>query len=343
MKVQREALLNAILQVKAGLSAREFVEQSSCLVFKDGKVMTFNDEISCSAPVDVPFEGAIQAATLQALLEKLDDDLLDVIQGEGEVEFSAKRKRFGVTLEEKIFLPVDRVEQPEKWRSVKEEFVEAVGMVQHCVSKDETKFALTCVHIGPDLVEACDNFQVMRCNVPTGVSRDVLLRGTSVAHITELGVSKMALTKSWVHFKNPAGLQFSCRRYREDYHKLDPILEMKDSHKITIPRGLGEATDRASVFAADKAGDPLVKVVLDGTKGMLRVVGEGLTGWYREAKKVSYKGPRLVFVVAPALLKRVSDDYTDAEINQNKLRVDGGSWTYVTVLGRQSSKEEETE
>jgi len=44
MKINRQEFLDSLEMVKAGLSPREFIEQSSCFAFKEGEVLTFNDE-----------------------------------------------------------------------------------------------------------------------------------------------------------------------------------------------------------------------------------------------------------------------------------------------------------
>jgi len=152
-------------------------------------------------------------------------------------------------------------------------------------------------------------------------------------------MDKIALTKTWLHFKNQAGLVFSCRRYEEEYPNLDKVLSLK-GHPIVLPKGMIEASDRAAVFAADKAGDPLVNVSL--SNGRIKVTGEGLSGWYKEMKKVNYEGPSLSFLISSDLLKHVSEKYQEATIGETKLKAVGGAWEYVTVLGR-PKEEGETE
>lgn len=341
MKIDREEFLKNLEMVRAGLSPREFIEQSSCLVFQHGMVMTFNDEVACRKKVGLDITGAVQAASLFEILGKLTDPELLVRENEkGELEFRGKKKGFGVTKDAEVFLPIDRVEMPEKWRDLPKEFVEAIGLVQHCVSTDQSRFLLTCIHISSEFIQACDNHQVLRVQVHTGLKNDILVRGTSLQHIVSMGMDQVALTKSWIHFKNQEGLVFSCRRYVEEYPSLDSVLKVK-GHPIVIPKGMVEASDRAAVFASDKSGDPLVTVSL--SDGVIRIVGEGVGGWYKEVKKAAYKGPSLDFLIAPNLLKQIAEQYQEATISETKLKVVGGHWEYVTVLGRPEDKNGEPE
>ena len=72
MKVDRVKLLQALESVSGGLATQEAVEQSSCFVFKDDGLYTYNDEVACWCPNPVPgVVGAVVAQPLLALLPQL--------------------------------------------------------------------------------------------------------------------------------------------------------------------------------------------------------------------------------------------------------------------------------
>ena len=331
MLINREDLLHQLESVQAGLSSREIIEQSSCFVFQNGRVYTYNDEVACSIKTSLTLDGAVQAAPLLAILGKLAEPELEVEEGaNGELVFVGKKRRIELVREAKVNLPIDKVEVPTEWRPLTGDFVEAVGLVQHCASRDESKFSLTCIHIAPKFIEACDNYQVTRVKVLTGVESSVLVRSTSLKNIVSLGMEKVSETESWIHFQNATGLILSCRRYVETYPDLKAILQM-EGHPITIPRGLGEAADRAAVFATDTSGE--CQVSIEVKPGKLRIKGTGAAGNYVEMKKLIYDGPHLSFLIAPELLIEITKRHTDAEVNGQKLKVNGGKWVYVTCLG----------
>ena len=344
MQINREKFWNALERVKAGLSTREFIQQSSCYVFKDGHVMTFNDEVACRIELDeetvggsMNITGAIQASPLLSILEKLNEENLEVCENEnGQVEFRGKRRRFGIVKEVEVFLPIDKVEEPGTWQELSRDFTEAVGLVSHCVSTDEMKFPLTCIHIHPDYIEACDNLQILRVDTKTKIESPILVRGTSLASITSLGMDSFSVTKSWIHFKNHEGLVLSCRVDREDYPSLDKMMDVTGG-SIVIPKGLKEAAECAAVFGVDRAGEEQVMVTL--RDGKVKIRGEGLTGFYEERRNIVYEGPPLQFVIAPDLLKHISEKYKEATLSDSKLMAKGGSWTYITVLGKVEGKE----
>lgn len=329
--VNREEFLQQLESVQPGLSAREIIEQSACFVFNKGKVMTYNDEISCRRVCAVDFTGAVKAEPLLALLRKLGEDEVDVtLEGE-EIIVQGKRRKAGIRCEATITLPVKLVEKPEEWQKLAEGWLDAVKMAHPCVSHDQQKFKYTCIHLHPAHIEASDGFQVMRIKIVSGVKASTLVRADSLKHIVGLGVTEMSETETWLHFRNATGLTFSCRRFIEDYRDMLPLLKMK-GHAINLPKGLGDAADRANVFSAETSNENQVRVSL--RDGVARVKGTGASGWYHEDKKVKYDGPPLEFLIAPALLMQIVEQHNEAEIVEGKLKIDGGHWRYVTVLGQ---------
>ncbi len=337
MTIITEEFLDKLTMLKAGLSSREFLEQSSCFAFQDGCAMTFNDEIACRIPIKLDLEGAVQAQGLLEILGKVKDAELMIRQDEGELRFKGKRKGFSITMEEKITLPIDKVELPEKWRTLPPEFIEAIGLVHHCCSTNDATFLLTCVHIHPEWVEASDNFQAMRCNVNIGLGKSLLVRGKSIAHICSLGMDKIGLTKNWIHFKNHAGLIMSVRRYDEEFDDLTLIFKFK-GYPITIPKGIADVTKRASVFSDTSNGEALVTVSVSENRVVVK--GQSALGRYSEAQTVVYAGPPISFVIAPDLLEGISQKYSEARINEDRMKVTGGEWQYVTVLGAPEENKE---
>jgi hypothetical protein len=344
MEVKREDFLSDLEAVKAGLSPREFVEQSSCFVFQNGWVMTFNDEVACRKKVGIDVTGAVQSSALLTILQKIQDEDLKVRENaDHELEFRGKGKGFGIVMDAEIYLPIDQVEKPSEWFKLPTSFAGALDLVQHCVSKDENSFLLTCVHIHPDYIEACDNLQIMRVACKDVVEEPILVRGSSLLQILSLRMSKVALTKSWIHFTNPDGLIFSCRRYDEEYPDLATLLDFK-GHPVTIPKGVKDAAERAEIFAVDKSGEPLVHVTLADDR--ICITGDGLSGWYRELRRINYQGQKLEFLIAPQLLKHISENLNDASISAKKLKVVGQMaechWEYATVLGQPRVREVRT-
>lgn len=334
VRIKREELIQTLETVAPGLAPKEIVEQSSCFVFKDGKVMTFNDEVFCSRSSNLPKDilGAVQAAPLLALLNKLADEEVELEMGEGELLLTAKKRKAGIRMEKDILLPVDAVETPTEWLELPEQFTDAVDMVHQCAGTDESQFVMTCVHLHPNWMEACDNFQLTRYKLKTGISKPCVVRKEALKHIVSLGMNKFAETASWLHFQGPSGLVLACRRYTEDYPDLTPLMVVEGGAQTTLPKGLNEAAEKAKIFSLENTESDQVSVELK--PGKLRITGQGNSGWYKEVKDVNYQGEPLVFRISPDLLQELTKRVNDCEITKDRLKVDGGKWVFITCLGK---------
>lgn len=332
-RVNRERFLQTLESINPGLSPRDIVEQSSCIIFKDGYVCSFNDEVACRAPsgMDKKFQGAVVAEPLLNLLRKLPEDEIEVDQTQEELTVKGKRRSSGIRLQYEITLPVDSVEKPkeEQWHELHKDFSEAVGVVQACAGKDESQFSMTCIHVHPKWVEACDNFQLCRWRLKTGIEAPTLIRQQALKSITSLGMAEFAETENWIHFRNANKLVLSCRRYTEEFPDLGGILNVTGV-KTALPKGLIEAADRATIFSTENAESNLVHISLRGDH--LTIKGQGVSGWYKESKTVKYSGEPLEFMIAPALLIEMVKQHPECEVAPDRLKVDGGRFVYVTCL-----------
>jgi len=333
MRQDREELLRKLEAVAPGLATREAVEQSSCFVFDKGRLMTFNDEVACSIACDIGVTGAVAAKPLLELLGKMAEKEIDISmkEGGGEILVKGKRRRAGITLEAEITLPVWAIVPPKEWGKLDPEFADAVGVVQQCASKDQNRFHLTCIHITPGYVEACDNFQIARYPIKTGVAGECLVKRDSLKHVTGLGMTEVSETETWLHFRNPTGLILSVRREVLDFEILDEILATTGT-PTTLPGGLAEAVGKAEIFSGENSENNVVIVQL--RPGELRLRGVGVTGWYEERKDVKWEGGALAFSIAPKLLVEITTRANDCYIAPNILKVDGGKFQYVTCLGK---------
>lgn len=331
MKINREELLKQIQTVTPGLSPRELIEQSSCFVFKDGKVFTFNDEIACTHPVCLKITGAVASKSFISILQKLNEEELDIELNGGELLLVGKKRKVGIRMDKEILLPIDSVETPKQWAALPEDFTDAIKKVQYCAGNDSTEFLTTVIHISPDYLEASDNYQVGRYKLKTGIKNSILVKRNALKYLTSLDMTEVSETESWIHFKNPSDLILSCRKYVEDYptDEMTKHLKIKGS-KTNLPKGLKDAINRAEVFSSENLEDNVVTVHLQN--GKIKIKGRGVSGWFTEVKAIKYSGSEMAFSIAPQLLSDLSQTYNDCEITADKLKVDSGKFSYVTVL-----------
>jgi len=174
--VNREEFLGQLQSVTPGLSKRAIIEQSDHLIFKDGKVFTYNDEIACVQKSIVDFTGAIKATPLISILSKLavKDFWIDVkynefvirnghwdIQYCGKLIIKGHNFRYYFYIEE-IALPIKKLDRANGWKDLPDNFDEAISYVLPCAGDKMSQFNTVCIHIHPKFIEATDNHQAAR-------------------------------------------------------------------------------------------------------------------------------------------------------------------------------------
>lgn len=330
MRINRLDLLSVLESIQPGLTLKDTVEQSSCFAFQNKEVMTFNDEIACRRKSPLKITGAVPAAQFMGILRKLPEPEIDIEVEDGELICRGKGRRFGVKIQSEVTLPMEKVEEADEWKKIHDDFKDAIYVCQQCVDKDESNYAGSCIHITPKFIEACDNSQAIRYRIKTRVKEPFLVRGSSIKHMVDLGMTEFCETETWIHFRNPDELVYSCRRDPQEYEDIEDVFNVEGS-PLVLPKGLGDAAERAEVFSSENADENEVRIEIK--KGKMKIIGDGISGWFTEFKKLKYSGKPLAFHVGPKLLVELVKRYNDCIISPDRLRVDSGNFSYVVALG----------
>lgn len=333
MKIQKSNLIQALEKVKPGLSSKELIQQSTSFAFLEGCVVTYNDEISISHPVEgLEITGAVQATELYQLLKKLKQEEISLEVSENEILITSGKTKAGLTLQTEIKLPLSEVERKSKWKTLPEGFKDALRFAVSACSKDMSKPVLTCVHVNQEgFVEACDNYRVARWTLegefPTGT---FLIPQSSVLELLKLEPVKVALDGGWIHFITEDKTMMSCRVIDDSFPNTEKLLGVSGA-EVSLPEGITEVLDRAGIFAKrDSALDEDVTIVLD--KGKVRIESKSETGWFKEEVDSDYSGEILKFDVTPSLLKGILQETSVFSHCGRMLKFESGNWKYVVSL-----------
>jgi DNA polymerase III sliding clamp (beta) subunit (PCNA family) len=336
IKLDREEFLHKLEEVQPGLTVgKEIVEQSGCFIFRNGYILTFNEEIACKTKSGLPKEakGAVPHKKFTEILRALPDKSISVEIKKKEVVIRGKNKIAGLPLEREILIPIDIVDKPTEWKKLHEDFTDAVAIVQECATKDQTAFTLTCVHIHPKWIEAFDNSQMARYTLQTGVSSPFLVKKESIRFVPSYDFAYIAETGNWLHFKTNSGTVMSLRRYiseASDYSDLTKFIQLRGTPTV-FPAQLGQVAERANIASSVNEDHNLVLVEI--RSGKIRITGRSDALWYQEVKRLKYDGKQMQFRVAPKLLVEITKRGCEAEISKKRsLRVNGGKFVYAVML-----------
>lgn len=328
-RVKRQEILKQLELVAPGLATREIIEQSSCFVFRKGKIITFNDEILCrSNSLLDGVDGAVQAEPLLALLKKLPDEEIEIKTTGQTLSVIGKAKRARLVMQQEIVLPFREVERPTDWRKIPKGFMAALELAADCASDDESQTKLACVHIHPDYVEASDNFQMIRVPLRSGIKQPMLIRKGSAKQLSMLKATQISEVGDWVHLKAD-GLIASCRSFIGEKYPTDTITQIlgKTGNKVKLPKQLAGSLARAQIFSATSSKGNVVVVELRA--GKMKLEGRGDFGWYEEVRKSTWEGENTRFSIAPKILLELSKRADECELTDVCIKVDGKSFLFA--------------
>ena len=294
MKINREELLKVLDAVAPGLATKKLIEQTQSFIFKDGFVMTYNDEISIRHSFTGPFEGAVKAAELHQLLNKTKEEELEFEATQNELLIKGKRTWAGIRLEEKISLPVGDMELPSEWFNVPSDMIEGMKFAMFSISKDMSKPIFTCLHCEGSTITSCDRFRLTEFTMSNPVEKPFLIHNSSASRLVKYDPEKYGMTQGWIHFKMKDEVIFSCRAFGGKFPNVEQVKKV-EGFEITFPSKLKEMIERAQIFAASKGAR--IKVKLD--KGEVQIGSECDGGWLKEITRTDYKGEMISFIIDP--------------------------------------------
>lgn len=336
--IDRLALLQALEIVKPGLSSKDVIEQSTSFAFIDGRVVTYNDEISISHPVSAAgITGAVKADELYQILGKIKKPEIHVECTDTELIFKAGKATVRLTRAERITLPIDEIGETGEWSKLPKSFCKHLRFALRGVSSDMSRPILTCAHIKQNgVIESTDSYRIVQCKGKKMPVENFLLSGGVIPDVIKAAPTHISMGAGWVHFKTEEGTVISCRVFNDKFVAVDAFLEF-EGVEVTFPSIIKDVIDRASVFAKqDKATDESITIELK--KGSCKVSAQSVSGSFEEVIKMDYNEDTLSFVIVPQLFKDILTETSSCKIGDGRVTFEGDDWKYLSILKSTSKK-----
>jgi DNA polymerase III sliding clamp (beta) subunit (PCNA family) len=332
--MKKQTLIDALEIVKPGLASKEMIEQSTSFAFIGDRVVTYNDEISISHPVEgLELTGAVQATELYLILKKIKQDEFELEIKDNEIHLTAGRTKVGLTLQAEIKLPIKEIGEIEKWKRLPEGFLDAMKMAMLNCGVNNSEPKLTCVHVNKHgYIEGSDGYRVMRTSLDEKFPFDTfLIPSNSVNNLLKISPTKIAIGMGWVHFKSASGTVLSCRTFEDNYPSTDALLDVKGK-EFTFPKTINSILDRASVFKTNNGETSIERVSVSLHDNLIKVKSSSDTGWFSEEANVKYDGKKLAFEIMPSVLKNILLTVRTCKFNGNILKFEGENWKFITAI-----------
>lgn len=328
MKIDRTDLLKALEHVKPGLAGKEVIEQTTSFAFLDDKIVTYNDEIAVTYPIQTGITGAVSANELYKLLKQTRKKQIEIKVG-NELQIMGEYKA-GIAFESDVSLPIDEIEQADDWKELPSDFTNAINFCLFTVSKDMNRPVFACVHATENYIEACDNFRYTRKYMEDDVDDSFLVLGNVARDLIKYNVKWYTKAGSWLHFKTEEDAVFSCRTYGEEYPDLSEQLDFEGT-KITLPDASSEIVEKARIFkSGDQETDDKVQVTIDD--GRLVIASESSSGWFKQSAVLEYEGDRLTFTIVPRFFLELLKLTHDIEVGDSVIKFEGDDFDHVVQM-----------
>ena len=333
MILNKQKLKEALEIVKPGLSNKETIQQTSSFAFLGDRIVTYNDEISISHPLEgLEIEGAIPAENLYKFLGKIKKDEVELTLEGNEIIIVSGRSRAGLTIESEVKLPLQEISGDKLWQELPENFNKFMSFAMTACSRNSSEPILGCVNVSKEgFLEASDGFRIVQCHLGSEMPlKTFLMPSTSILQIVKIQPNLISEGNGWIHFKNEERTVISCRIFEGVFPAVEKHLEVKGT-KIILPRTIDEILDRAMVFAKkDSALDENVEITIENRR--LKIRAESESGWFEESANIQYEDEKIQFNITPFLLKDILNETQECLVGKDKLKFEGNGWKYMIAL-----------
>lgn len=331
MQVKKAELQAALEKVKPGLADRELIEQATSFAFMNGRVVTYNDEISISHPVqDLDVKGAVKAEALYSFLNRVKQDTITIDVDDNQLKITAGRSKAGLVLEQEVKLPVEEVGEIGEWAPLPEGFVKALKMCHPCCTKDMSMGVLTCVYVTGDIVVGSDGYQIIKYHLDGEMPvESFLLPAASAKELTRYEPTHIASGNGWIHFRTEDDTVFSSRVFSGQYPDFEVHFQFEGT-EIEFPEGTREALERAEVFSRpDLVTQDMPTVTLAIGKNKVDITSQDQSGWFQESLRLRYTGEPIKFTTNVQFLLALLSQSPSCVYGEGRIQFAGEKWTHL--------------
>lgn len=334
MKIKTADLIKALEIVKPGVATKEVVEQADRFAFMDGRVVTYNDDISISHPVPgLDITGAIHAKELYEILKRIKQEEVEMEVDENEIRIESGRLKVGLTLQQEIRMPLEEIEEEEEWHPIPKELMEYLHFAMGTTKNDTSRPVLSCVHVREDgFVESSDNTRLTQCELGEELPvSSFLIPAKCIRPLLAMEVTEMAQGRgNWIHFRTPEETQFSARLMLGAFPNVDRLLNV-EGIELDLPSSILDAIDKAVVFSDDEFKDR-EEITVKLKKNRIVIKSKNAGGWVEEELNMKYKEDPFQFKIAPYSLQSIVKKNSLCTVSDKLIKFEGPGWAYVSAL-----------
>jgi DNA polymerase III sliding clamp (beta) subunit (PCNA family) len=333
MDIEKKELKKAIGLVVPGIARKETFDQADKLAFEQGKLISYNDEVSIFHPLSGTEEinGAIDGRKLYELLNRVTADTVTLTQNENELRFKCGSSVANFKLAP-VVLPFSEIDWSGDYEKLPEGFKNALKLVASTCARDMSRPVLTCVYMFENLMIGSDGYRVSQFTFDSQLPT-LLLPVTAAELIAENEIKSIALGENgeWVRFMTNEETVICARLSTGNYPDLSKTLDVTGD-EITLPKSLIQTLERAQIFSKrDHRIDEEVQVTLRDRGITVRSNYDG--GRFEERVRGSQVADG-EFTIHPDLFAEAlsGEDEASCILDRSRIKFVGPGWEHVVAL-----------
>ena len=319
---------------KAGLLGEDAV------MFSPTMAQSYNGAVAISYPVAVGIDGAVKAAELAKILDKMAGEDVEIVRADNDIMLTCGATKLlmhvvdsglGELLQELQLEALD-------WVTLPEGFMQALDLAVLTAARNAALGPLNGVFFGDGVMASSDNMRAVVVAAPVyqdGPSFILPVGAADVLHAIG-GLNSVALSGAWAHFLTDNGAVISARLLGGEFPlgRVREVIARAQAapSRFVLPAALRGVLERVGVLAYSDDADRSY-VVLKSEGGTLLVKGEQAAGAVEEALPVTPEEfpDGVEFGVCPSFLLDVLDSATVFSYTENVVYFKGLTYDYVAA------------
>ena len=319
---------------KAGLLGGDAV------VFSSTMAQSYNGTVAISYPVAVGIDGAVKAAELAKILDKMAGEDVEIVRADNDIMLTCGATKLlmhvvdsglGELLQELQFEALD-------WVTLPEGFMQALDLAALTAARNAALGPLNGVFFGDGVMASSDNMRAVVVAAPVYQDGPSFILPVGAADVLRAigGLNSVALSGAWAHFLTDDGVVISARLLGGEFPlgRVRKVIARAQAapSRFVLPAALRGVLERVGVLAYSDDTDRSY-VVLKSEGGTLLVKGERVAGAVEEALPVTLEEfpDGVEFGVRPNFLLDVLESTTVFSYTENVVYFKGLTYDYVVA------------
>lgn len=335
MEYNKGVLLATLQMVKPGLARKGIIEQFQHFIFTGTDVLTYNDDICVSHPLETDFKCSVQAEDFFKVINGIKGDKVDIKYEEERLLITSDKTKATLSTmgdgEATSFIEVlDLKGLQEKWQQLPEDFISAAFLCMFSASAAMTHGVLTCIFINDNKIVSSDEIRISLYGLKQGLGAKVLIPARAAVELVKFPIMYYHFNDNWAHFGTSTGVIFSSRVMDGEYPDVEPFFQV-EGQKVKLPKELKELVDGVS-FMTDGEVELDRKIELKIEEGAISCKAEKDIGWIEKQMDFPFKRSPFSFVINPLFFSQVLTHATTMVVSEDAALFTSGDFHHVISL-----------